>query len=83
MFENNPNPCYVGIHWIALTEYSEMSIRMLGFQSFSRYFASFCMYCIISILHHMAPDNSRMGFSMLPPLTRCIKHELDSAESIV
>ena len=25
--------CYVGIHWIALTEYSQMSTNMPGFQS--------------------------------------------------
>ena len=32
-------PCHVGIHWIALTGYSQMS--MPGFQSFLSYFASF------------------------------------------
>ena len=35
-------PCHVGIHWIALTEYSQMSTHMPGFQSFLRFFASFC-----------------------------------------
>ena len=34
------NPCHVGINWIALTEYSQMSTHLLGFQSF---FASFCI----------------------------------------
>ena len=27
--------CHVGIHWIALTEYSQMSTHVPGFQSFS------------------------------------------------
>ena len=36
-------PCHVGIHWIALTEYSQMSTHLLGFRSFFRVFASFCI----------------------------------------
>ena len=28
-------PCHVGIHWIALTEYSQMSTHLPGFRSFS------------------------------------------------
>ena len=36
-------PCHVGIHWIALTEYSQMSTHMPGFQSFLRFLASFCI----------------------------------------
>ena len=27
-------PCHVGIHWIALTAYSRMNIKVPGFQSF-------------------------------------------------
>ena len=38
---------YVGIHWIALAEYSQMSTHMPGFQIFLRCFASFCQ-----ISHH-------------------------------
>ena len=35
--------CHVGIHWIALVEYSQMSTHVPGFQSFFRsFFASFC-----------------------------------------
>ena len=33
-------PCHVGIHWIALAEYSQMSTHMPGFLSF------------VSCLHH-------------------------------
>ena len=36
-------PCHVGIHWIALAEYSQMSTHVPGFQSFFRFFASFCI----------------------------------------
>ena len=36
-------PCHVGIHWIALGEYSQMSTHVSGFQSSSSYFASFCI----------------------------------------
>ena len=34
---------HVGIHWIARTEYSQMSTHMPGFQSIWRFFASFCI----------------------------------------
>ena len=34
-------PDHVGIHWIALAEYSQMSTNMPGFQSFLRCFLSF------------------------------------------
>ena len=30
-------PCHVGIHWIALAEYSQMSTHVPGFQSFFRF----------------------------------------------
>ena len=35
-------PCHVGIHCIALAEYSQMSTHVPGFQPFLRIFASFC-----------------------------------------
>ena len=35
-------PCHVGIHWKAVTEHSQMSTNLPGFQSFSSFFASFC-----------------------------------------
>ena len=35
--------CHAGIHWKALTEYSQMSTHMPGFQSFSFFFASCCI----------------------------------------
>ena len=41
--EKTPKPCHVGIHWIALTEHSQMSTHMPGFQSFFGFFASFCI----------------------------------------
>ena len=34
-------PCHVGIHWIALLEYSQMSTHMPGFQSFFRFLGIF------------------------------------------
>ena len=40
-------PCHVGIYWKALTEYSQMSTHMPGFQSFSIFFASICFGQII------------------------------------
>ena len=44
LFENYLNPvCHVGIHWIALTEYYQMSTNLPGFQSFLASFASFCI----------------------------------------
>ena len=39
-FWKSSKPCHVGIHWIALSEYSQISTHVPGFQSFFRYFAS-------------------------------------------
>ena len=32
-------PCHVGIHWIVLTEHSQMITHVPGFQTFFRFFA--------------------------------------------
>ena len=40
IFRRPSKPCYVGIHWIALTDHSQMSTHIPGFQSFFRYFVS-------------------------------------------
>ena len=42
-FRKLSKPCHVGIHWIALTEYSQMSTHLPGFQKSFRFFASFCI----------------------------------------
>ena len=42
-FWKSSKPCHIGIHWIALTENSQMSTHVLGFQSFFRTYASFCI----------------------------------------
>ena len=42
-FPKTSKPCHVGIHWIALAEYSQMSTHVPGFQSFFKIFASFCI----------------------------------------
>ena len=36
-FINLSKPCHVGIHWIALAEYSHMSTHLPGFHSFFRF----------------------------------------------
>ena len=36
-------PCRVGIHWNALTEYFHMSTHLPGFRSLFRAFASYCI----------------------------------------
>ena len=36
-------PCHVGIHWIALDEYSQMSTHMPGFRSFFRFLHHFVL----------------------------------------
>ena len=36
-------PCHVGINWIALVAYFQMSTHISGFRSFFRFFASFCI----------------------------------------
>ena len=48
-FQKPSKPCHVGIHWIALTAYFQMSTHLPGFQSFFRVFASVCMS---KISHH-------------------------------
>ena len=42
-------PYHVGIHWKALTEYSQISTHVPWFQSFFRLFASLCIGQISSI----------------------------------
>ena len=36
-------PCHVGIHWIALAEYSQMCTHVSEFQLFFRFFTLFCI----------------------------------------
>ena len=43
IFSKSYKPCHVGIHWKALAECSQMSTNVTGFQSFFRFFASFCI----------------------------------------
>ena len=37
-FWKTSKPCHVGIHWIDLVEYSQMSTHLRGFQSFKKIF---------------------------------------------
>ena len=39
----NCKPCDIGFHWIALTEYSQMSTHMPGFQLFSAFLCHFVL----------------------------------------
>ena len=41
-FRKTSEPCYVGIHWKALAEYSQMTTHVPEFRSFFKFFASFC-----------------------------------------
>ena len=41
--KNTSKPCHVGNHWIALTECSQMSTHVPGFQSFFRFLHHFVM----------------------------------------
>ena len=41
LFWKPSKPCHVGIHWIALTELSQMSTNLTGFQLFRSFYASF------------------------------------------
>ena len=42
-FSKPSKPSHVGIHWITLTEFFQMSTYMAGFLSYFRFFASFCI----------------------------------------
>ena len=42
-FKLNLPISHFGIHWIVIAEYSQMSTHLPRFQSFSRFFASFCI----------------------------------------
>ena len=57
-FRKPSEPYHVGTHWIALTEYSQMSTHMPGFESFS------------GLLHHfvitkLATTSVRVKFASL------------------
>ena len=42
-FCKTSKPCHAGIHSKALAEYSQINTHVPGFQSFFRFFASFCI----------------------------------------
>ena len=42
-FQKTPKTCHVGIHRIALTEYSQMSTCLPGFQSFFKFLHHFVL----------------------------------------
>ena len=44
-------PCHVGIHWIALAEYSQMSNHVPGFESLFRFSVSLCNGQISHLQH--------------------------------
>ena len=61
-FGKPSEPCHVGTHWKALAEHSHMSTHLPGFQSFYRFFASFCI-CQISHQHNKVnPSNDNSTF---------------------
>ena len=55
--------CHVGIHWIALTEYSQISTHLPGIPSF------FSFFCIIFGLTKLATSSTRVNPP--PPPRRC------------
>ena len=55
-FRKPSKPFHIGIHWIALAEYSPMSTHLSGFQSCFRFFASICI-CKISHKQHKGQDS--------------------------
>ena len=56
-FWKTSKPCHVGIHQIALTEFSQMSTHLPGFRSFSVVFSSLCIAklatCSIRVMVYM------------------------------
>ena len=53
-------PCHVGIHWIVLPEYSQMSTHLLAFHSFFRvFFASFSIGQISQRQHKISDLNGK------------------------
>ena len=42
-FYKPSKPCHVGIHWEALTEYSQMSTHMSGFNNYSGFLHHFLL----------------------------------------
>ena len=47
-FGKPSKPCHVGIHWIALAQCSQMSMHMLRFHSFFKFF--FVSFYIVQII---------------------------------
>ena len=58
-FLKSSKPCHVGIHWIALAEYSQMRTHVPGFQSFSM------VFCIIDFFPSiiLGIPNSKLYFA--------------------
>ena len=47
-FRKPSKPCHVGIHWIALAEYSHMSTHLPEFQSFFSFFNHFVLAKLVT-----------------------------------
>ena len=62
IFENNLKPCHVGIHWIALTEYSMMSTHVLGFQTFSDFFLHHFVLAKLTTSSKRVKENSIVSY---------------------
>ena len=55
-------PCHVGVHWIALAEYYQMSTNMI--YAFS-HFSAFLHYCILAKLATSSIGNGEMSLRLL------------------
>ena len=59
------NPCHVGIHWLALNEYSQMSTHVQGFAVIFHVFASICVGQIIQQQHDCMRIINRVTYRYL------------------
>ena len=69
-YKKTPKPCHVGMHWIALVGYSQMSTNLSGFLSGFRLFALMAKLATTSIRVncHLIFLHARLCFSDHPLL---------------
>ena len=73
-FRKPSKPCHVGMHWIALAEYSRMSTHLLGFQSFAGFLHHFEKAKLAT--SSIRVKAGRVLFSFLSLLTRWYRSSL-------
>ena len=70
-------PCHVGIHWIALAVYFQMSTHLPGFRSFFRFLHLFVLIELVASSIRVNPSNAEATFVQSTRMQRFFENHLD------